>query len=232
MKRIDAHLSSLGYCTRGESRAFLQEHTLFVNGSRTTDPSQKANHKDILLDGEPLDPSTLLIALHKPKGFVCSHSDGGVLIYSLLPSRWLRRNPKLATIGRLDADTTGLVLLTDDGALNHRLSSPKGNKVKVYEVELADELRGDEAEIFGSGTMMLNGEIKPLLPAKLEYLNPKKVQLEIVEGRYHQVKRMFGAVGNRVVALHRIQFGEFLLNDLKEGEFVALGGCRDEVPAT
>jgi 16S rRNA pseudouridine516 synthase len=137
----------------------------------------------------------------------------------MLPLRWQRRNPKISTIGRLDADTTGAILLTDDGELNHKLTSPKSDVAKVYEATLAEPLKGNEAEIFASGELFLNGEKKPLLSAKMEILSPLHVRLEICEGRYHQVKRMFGALGNRVVALHRVSFGDFSVENLKLGEY-------------
>lgn len=221
-KRVDAHLSNLGYCTRSEAKKFLSKNVVSINGVRVFDVREKAHHSDITVDGEKLDDETLVLLMHKPSGVVCSHSDGGVLIYSLLPQRWQRRNPKIATIGRLDADTTGAILLTDDGALNHKLTSPKSDVAKLYEATLAQPLRGDEAEIFASGTLMLHGEKKPLLPAKLEVVSETIVRLEICEGRYHQVKRMFGAVGNRVVTLHRVRFGEFSVEDLKAGEYKIL----------
>ncbi len=190
-----------------------------IDGVRVFDVKEKAYHNDITVDGERLDDESLLILMNKPSGVVCSHNDGGVLIYSLLPQRWQRRNPKISTVGRLDADTTGAILLSDDGELNHKLTSPKSDVLKVYEAVLAQPLRGDEAEIFASGKLMLNGENKPLLGAKMEIINPTLIRLEICEGRYHQVKRMFGAVGNRVVALHRVSFGDFSVECLEPSQF-------------
>jgi len=218
-KRVDAHLSSLGYCTRSEAKRFLSKNLVCIEGVRVFDVREKAYHSDITVDGEILDDESLLILMNKPSGVICSHSDAGVLIYSLLPQRWQRRNPKISTVGRLDADTTGAILLTDNGELNHRLTSPKSDVLKVYEATLAQPLRGDEAEIFASGELMLNGETKPLLGAKMEIITPTIVRLEICEGRYHQVKRMFGAVGNRVVALYRVSFGGFSVEDLKPSEY-------------
>ena len=218
-KRIDAHLSSLGYCTRSEAKKFLRIYELYVKEERIFDPSIKAYHNDITVNKEALDPETITILLNKPSGFICSHNDAGSLIYALIPQRWNRRNPKISTIGRLDVDTTGAIILTDDGALNHKLSSPKSDVSKVYEATLAVPLKGDEKEIFASGELMLNGEKKPLLPAKLQVLGETHVRLEICEGKYHQVKRMFAAVGNRVLTLHRVSFGGFTVEDLKEGSY-------------
>ena len=218
-KRIDAHLSSLGYCTRSEAKKFLRIYELYVKEERIFDPSIKAYHNDIKINNEALDPEIITILLNKPSGFICSHNDAGSLIYALIPQRWNRRNPKISTIGRLDVDTTGAIILTDDGALNHKLSSPKSDVSKVYEATLAVPLKGDEKEIFASGEVMLNGEKKPLLPAKLEIISPTQVRLEICEGKYHQVKRMFASVGNRVLSLHRVSFGGFSVEDLKESEY-------------
>ncbi len=218
-KRIDAHLSSLGYCTRSEAKKFLRIYELYVKEERIFDPSIKAYHNDIKVNNEALDPEIITILLNKPSGFICSHNDAGSLIYALIPQRWNRRNPKIATIGRLDVDTTGAIILTDDGALNHKLSSPKSDVSKVYEATLAVPLKGNEKEIFASGELMLNGEKKPLLPATLEVLGETHVRLEICEGKYHQVKRMFASVGNRVLTLHRVSFNGFTIEDLKEGEY-------------
>ena len=218
-KRIDAHLSSLGYCTRSEAKKFLRIYELYVKEERIFDPSIKAYHNDIKINNEALDPEIITILLNKPSGFICSHNDAGSLIYALIPQRWNRRNPKISTIGRLDVDTTGAIILTDDGALNHKLSSPKSDVSKVYEATLAVPLKGDEKEIFASGELMLNGEKKPLLPAKLQVLGETHVRLEICEGKYHQVKRMFAAVGNRVLTLHRVSFSGFTVEDLKEGSY-------------
>ena len=218
-KRIDAHLSSLGYCTRSEAKKFLRIYELCINDKRVFDTSIKAYHDDITINKEPIDPETITILLNKPAGFICSHNDAGSLIYALIPNRWNRRNPKVSTIGRLDVDTTGAILLTDDGALNHKLSSPKSDVLKIYEATLAVPLKGDEAQIFASGELMLNGEKKPLLPAILEVISPTHVRLEICEGKYHQVKRMFGAAGNRVLTLHRAKFDTFDVEDLEEGTY-------------
>ncbi len=219
IKRLDAYFSKLGYCTRGDARKFMKMHEVKIKNERVFNPSIKAIHSEITIDDEPLDSETLTILMNKPDGVVCSHDDSGKLIYSLLPLRWQNRNPKLSTVGRLDRDTTGAILLTDDGILNHKLTSPKSNISKIYKVTLAHPLRGDETTIFRSGELILNGEDKPLLPAVLTIIDETTVLLEIVEGKYHQVKRMFGAVANRVVTLHRVSFDSFSVEDLLSGEY-------------
>lgn len=221
-KRLDAYLSKLGYCTRGEAKKFLRIHEVKENDLRIFDVSKKVKHSSITIDNEPLDSESLTILMNKPEGVVCSHDDSGKLIYSLLPLRWQNRNPKLSTIGRLDRDTTGAILLSDNGELNHRLTSPKSDVPKIYRVTLAHPIADNVASIFASGELLLHGEDKPLLPAKLTKIDDLTVLLEIVEGRYHQVKRMFGAVQNRVQALHRETFDKWDIEKLQSGEYKIL----------
>ena len=162
--------------------------------------------------------------MHKPRGVTCSHKEAGALVYELLPPRWRRREPALSTVGRLDKDTSGLLLLTDDGAVLHRVISPRSKLPKRYLVTLARALRGDEGELFASGELLLEGEDKPLLPAGLEPLSSTLGRLTITEGRYHQVRRMFAAAGNHVTALHRESVGGLELpRDLEPGAYRLLG---------
>jgi len=217
--RIDKLLSNLGYGSRKEIQYIAWSGAITHKGETLKEVALKVQHEDILINGEVLDKESLIIVMNKPKGFICSHDDSGKLIYSLLPLRWQRRNPKIATIGRLDVDTSGVILLSDDGKLNHALSSPKKHIKKIYDVELASPLKGDEIEIFASGEMMLKGESKPCLSAKLTIIDAYHAKVELYEGKYHQVKRMFAYVQNRVVSLHRSQFASIGVDDLKEGEF-------------
>lgn len=219
--RLDKLLSSLGYCSRKEVASLIKDGIITHTLNLPLKSDTKVAHDAILFDGEPLDPAQgVVILMHKPLGCVCSHDEGeGRLVYDLLPERWRRRDPKISTIGRLDKETSGLLLLTDNGALLHRLTSPKHKVPKVYEATLDRPLKGDEDAIFASGTLMLNGEKTPCLPAKLTVIDPTHATLEIIEGRYHQVRRMFAAVGNHVTALHRYSFGELTLEDLKTGEY-------------
>jgi 16S rRNA pseudouridine516 synthase len=154
---------------------------------------------------DPPPPFTLI--LHKPLGVVCSHREPGRSVYELLPERWRRRAPVLSTIGRLDADTSGFLLITDDGGLLHRVISPRNHVAKRYLATLDRPLDGHEGAVFASGDLVLEGEADPLAPAVLEPLSPTAAHLTITEGRYHQVRRMFAAVGNHVAALHRDRIG-------------------------
>ena len=161
----------------------------------------------------------MLLMLHKPVGYTCSTKDVGRLVYDLLPPRFRLRNPVLSSVGRLDRDTSGLLLMTDDGALLHRITSPKSHLPKVYEASLASDLRGDEGALFAAGSLMLDGEKDPLAPATLEVASPRLARITTVEGRYHQVRRMFAAVGNHVETLRRTRIGDLQLGALEPGQW-------------
>lgn len=224
MIRLDKLLSSLGYCSRKEVGLLLCEGRVTHFEGKKLRTDTKVTHEEIRFDGEMIDPLPgIVILMHKPLGLVCSHDEGeGKLVYHLLPPRWRLRDPKISTVGRLDKETSGLLLLTDDGKLLHRLTSPRHKVPKTYEATLARPLKGDEKEIFASGTLMLKGETTPCLPAILEVIDDTHVKLTITEGRYHQVRRMFAAVDNHVLSLHRTSFGSLTLGDLQPGEYRAL----------
>ncbi|MDR3508311.1 MAG: 16S rRNA pseudouridine(516) synthase [Caulobacteraceae bacterium] len=211
--RLDRLLANLGYGSRREVQTLIDLGVVLLDGAPLDDPGQRlAVTADLsarmTIEGAPLDPPPpLTLILHKPLGVVCSHKEAGRNVYELLPARWRRRNPVLSTIGRLDVDTTGLLLLTDDGGFLHRVISPKAHVAKRYLATLDRPLQGNEAALFASGELMLEGETAPLRPAVLEPLSATTAHLTIVEGRYHQVRRMFAAVGNHVVGLHRDRIG-------------------------
>jgi 16S rRNA pseudouridine516 synthase len=180
-------------------------------------------HDNVLVDGEPLDPRPgSVVMLNKPVGYVCSTKGSSRLIYDLLPDRFRLRSPAMSPVGRLDGDTSGLLLLTDDGQVNHRITSPRTHLAKTYDAHLANDMRGDETELFAAGTLMLESEETPLEPARLEILGPRLARLTITEGRYHQVRRMFAAVGNHVESLHRSGVGGLGPGDLEEGHWRVL----------
>ncbi|KAA2285049.1 pseudouridine synthase [Arenimonas fontis] len=211
-------LANLGYGSRKQVAALFREGRVTDADGEVLYADDVVEHARVRLDGEPLDPAPgLVLMLHKPTGYTCSTRDQGRLVYDLLPSRFRLRRPVLATVGRLDRDTSGLLLMTDDGALLHRIISPRSQVPKVYEAELARDLRGDEAELFGSGGLLLEGETAPLAPADFEALGPRRARLVLREGRYHQVRRMFAAAGNHVLALHRCAVGGLRLGDLAPG---------------
>ncbi|MDN5781028.1 MAG: pseudouridine synthase [Luteimonas sp.] len=222
-------IANLGYGSRRDVTAMIREGRVTDTRGEVLYTDDEPAHADVRVDGEPLDPPAgLLLMLHKPAGYTCSTKDRGRLVYDLLPPRFAHRSPQLSTVGRLDRDTSGLLLLTDDGALLHRIISPKSKLPKVYEATLAQALRGDEAAIFASGTLMLESEKTPLLPADLDVLSPTRARLTLHEGRYHQVRRMFAAVGNHVEALHRGRVGGLDLGELAEGQWRVLDAADVE----
>lgn len=214
-------LANLGYGSRSEVARLLRSGAVTDADGAPLHEKSRIAHEQIRVHGEPVDPpAPLVLMMHKPAGFTCSHEDPGRLIYELLPERFLRRNPKLSSVGRLDKETTGLLLLTDDGGLLHRWISPKSKCPKTYIAMLARPLAGDEAGIFASGGLILRGETKPLHPADFAAIDSQTARVVLHEGRYHQVRRMFAACGNHVTALHRSAIGGLELPaDMAAGEW-------------
>ncbi len=231
--RIDKLLSNMGYGSRAEIGRLARAGGITLDGAEVADVSRRIAVTPDLpqrmrVDGAPLDPPPgVVILLNKPLGMTCSHKEEGALVHDVLPDRWRRRDPAISTIGRLDKDTSGLLLLTDDGDFLHRVISPRRHVPKVYRATLARPLAGMEGALFASGELMLEGETKPLAPATLEPISPVEARLTVTEGRYHQVRRMFAAVGNHVETLHRERVGDLTLpGDLAPGQWRLL--CPDE----
>ncbi|QYM79211.1 rRNA pseudouridine synthase [Horticoccus luteus] len=219
MRRLDQLLANLGYCSRREARAWIDAGRVTIAGKIATDSSQKAPAAHVRVDGLPLDHSDgLLLLLHKPLGLVCSHEEReGPSIYSLFPPRWRARNPVLTSVGRLDKDTSGLLVVTDQSPLVHRLTSPRHKVPKVYRATVDRDLSPDLIPLFAAGTLQLEGEKQPCAPAQLTLLSPRAAELTLTEGKYHQVRRMFAAAGATVLTLHRTRFGALDLAGLAPG---------------
>lgn len=227
--RVDKLLSSMGYGSRNEMARMAKAGGIMLDGEDFTDVTKRIPVTPDLptrmeIDGEPLDPvAGMVILLNKPLGMTCSHKEDGALVYDVLPERWLRRDPAISTIGRLDKQTSGLLLMTDDGDLLHRVISPKRHVKKTYRAKLARPLNGTEGALFASGQLMLEGEDKQLSPAELEVVSETEALLSVTEGRYHQVRRMFAATGNHVEELHRERLGGLTLpDDLAPGQWKLL----------
>lgn len=222
--RLDQILSRYGFCSRSEARRLVKTGRVLVNGEFPKAHDVKVNISAVRVDGEPVEhPDGLLVLLHKPAGYVCSHETrDGKPIYELLPERWTQRNPPVTSIGRLDKDTTGVLLITDQGQLVQRWTSPKHKVEKVYEVTVDADLKSELVALFAAGTLQLDDEEKPCLPASLEILAPRAARLTLIEGKYHQVKRMFASQGLTVLRLHRSRFGDFEVGDLEPGRWRAL----------
>jgi len=215
--RLERLLANRGYCMRSDAGRFLHMHVVTVGGERLSKVEQRVDEAAVVIDGVPIDPGVMILLMHKPVGLTCSRKDEGEIVYGLLSERQQGRDPALATVGRLDKETSGLLLITDDGQLLHRLTSPKHHVPRVYVAELDRPLRGTEAAVFSSGKMLLEDDDKPLLPVGFELLGDKRVRLTLTEGRYHQVRRMFASIGNHVNALHRERFGPLDLAGIRVG---------------
>ena len=221
-ERLDKLLSNLGYGSRKDVKNWVKQGIIVCDGETVKSPSQKVNPRLVELDGEPLDhPDGLTLIYHKPLGTTCSRKEEGRLIYDDLPEQWQYRKPPLSPVGRLDKETSGLLIITDDGQLNHHLTSPKHHISKTYAVTLDRPLQGDEAGRFASGKLLLEDDDRPCLPAEMKAVDEKQAILILHEGRYHQVRRMFAAVGNHVTELTRTDIGALSLDSTR----LAAGEC-------
>ncbi|EIJ68077.1 16S rRNA pseudouridine(516) synthase RsuA [Pasteurella bettyae] len=217
--RLDKFLAETTGLTRSQSTKVLRQHRVKVNGEKVKSGAIQVSSEDqIYFDDQLLEwiESGIYLMFNKPQGYVCANEDGEYpTIYQFFDYSIAN---KLHSAGRLDVDTTGLILLTDDGQWSHRITSPKHHCEKTYFVTLADPVENNYREACEQG-IMLRGELEPTKPAKLEIIDDYHVNLTISEGRYHQVKRMFAALGNKVIGLHRWKIGEIELDqNLAEGE--------------
>lgn len=213
--RLDKYIASVTDFSRKEVKRMLHADEVTVNGEYERDPGRKVSDSDrvCLQDILLSPPSTRYLMLYKPEGVVCSNDDPTYPTVTALLE--MPRVERLHICGRLDVDTTGLVLLTDDGQWAHRVTSPNRHTGKVYHVTTAEPIPEDAARRFAAG-MMLKGEPRRTRPAELEPLSEYEARVRLHEGRYHQVKRMFAAIGNRVESLHREQIGDIVLDEMLE----------------
>lgn len=221
--RLDKFLAEQTGLTRSQANRALKQSAVQINGKIEKNGALKISAEDeVYFEGERLTwiEAGQYIMLHKPQGYVCSHDEGDYpTIYQLFDYPLAG---KLHSAGRLDLDTTGLVLLTDDGQWSHRITSPKYHCEKTYLVTLVDPVEDHYQQACEEG-ILLRGEKSLTKPAKLEIIDDYNVNLTLSEGRYHQVKRMFAALGNKVIGLHRWKIGEVVLDEqLGEGEYRAL----------
>ncbi|MEQ1804544.1 MAG: 16S rRNA pseudouridine(516) synthase [Burkholderiaceae bacterium] len=219
-------LFSQGFGTRRECEGLIASGLVSVQGRSCEDSSETFDTAGLRFSVRGIEwpyQQQALIMLHKPAGYECSQKPRHhPSVYSLLPAPLRRRD--VQAIGRLDEDTTGLLLFTDDGALIHRLTSPKRHVPKVYEVTCTHAVDDPQAEQLIAGVTLL-GENTPVRAAACEVTGATQLRLTLLEGKYHQVKRMIAAVGNRVQALHRSEFGALVLrDDLPSGAWRWLDG--------
>ena len=217
--RLDRLLANMGYGSRRDIQQWVKAKAIVLDGAPVADADSRIavtadlSHRLTVL-GKPLDPPPgMIVMLNKPLGVTCSHKEAGPLVYDLLPDRWRTRKPAISTVGRLDKDTSGLLLLTDDGDLLHRLISPRTHSPKRYVASLARPLRGDEGGDFRRRHADARRRGEAVAAGDARSAAPQLAVLTLTEGRYHQVRRMFAAVGNHVEALHRDRIGDLDLPD-------------------
>ncbi len=217
MERLDKVLSSLNISSRKETRVLVREKRIKINGIPSQSYSVKVDGDDeIEIDGKRIERMhPVLVVMNKPSGYVTSTSDPLYpTVMSLLPERYIRLGVK--PVGRLDKDTTGVLLFTNDGALAHSLISPSREVEKEYLVTHKGKVRDEIVTAFKNGITLPDGE--RLKEAVLIPVGDGKSRLIIKEGKYHQVKRMMGLYGLEVTALERIREGSVELDGLKRGE--------------
>lgn len=221
MIRLDKYLSDNANLTRKSAKQALHRGDVTVDGVVVKKGDVKITQQQVVFNGKTIDViGDLYIMLHKPQGYVCSTTnDDGISILQLIDEPW---REKLHIAGRLDKDTTGLVLLTNNGQWSHKITSPNSQCTKEYIVTVERPLTSELIDVFANG-IMLNNENKPTKPAQLTILSEYSARLVISEGKYHQVKRMFAAVGNHVNELHRSRVGDLILDDsLRQGQWIKL----------
>ena len=210
MQRLDRFLSEAGVASRRELRAIIRAGRVRVNDVPASAPEQKIDETSdrVTLDGEAVGPrGPVVLLLHKPTGYVTSTDDPrDRTVMELLPPQYRG----LAPVGRLDKDTTGLLLLTTDGELNHRLLAPARHVDKTYLATLDKPVGDKEVAVFASGLSLSDFEAAP---ADLKPLPDNRARVTIHEGKFHQVKRMFAAVEREVLTLHRETFGSLVLDE-------------------
>ena len=220
--RIDKAIASQGAFSRKDVKQLLKSGRVRVNGTCVSDPATQVDEvSDVIeIDGQPINfKKHIYIMLNKPKGVVSATDDKvHKTVIDLVPDE-LKRNG-LFPAGRLDGDTTGFVLITDDGEFAHNMLSPRHHVEKTYLVTLAEPLTDAMITKVSEGIELKDGAI--CLPASVEKIDDKTAYIRIVEGKYHQIKRMFAAAGNRVVELERTAIGGLQLD-----KTLALGECRE-----
>lgn len=221
MDRIDKIIASQGLYSRSDVKYLVSRKRVAIDGEVVRSSGQKADPEKnvITIDGKPLTvKKQIYLMLHKPKGYVSATEDKEhQTVLALVPSEFKGRD--LFPAGRLDKDTTGLMIITDDGVLAHNILSPRKHVQKVYGVELDIPVTEEMQKGFAAGVELNDGLCKE---ASLIITGERTAEVTLREGRYHQIKRMFGCYGAKVVELHRIAMGDlYLPDDLAEGE------CRE-----
>jgi 16S rRNA pseudouridine516 synthase len=217
-------LQSQGFGTRSVCTKMIKMGMVNINGLKCYEKDKlfELENLELEVDGKKsCYRDKLYIMMNKPDGYECSHNPSHYpSIFSLFPNEFLVRN--LQCVGRLDADTTGLLLFSDDGDFIHKYTSPKNHIPKTYKVECKHEISSEMIEALMNG-VLLHQEEKIIKALAVKRKSSHEIELSIGEGKYHQVKRMISAIGNRVEKLHRISIGDYILpNSLESGKWIFL----------
>lgn len=228
--RLDRYIANATGLSRSQVHRAIKSGEALLNDISARNNSDVGSADRVTLNGEVIEPAAhVYLALHKPAGYICANSDPDhPTVIDIVSGHELAHHPTeaLQIAGRLDIDTTGLVLLTTDGQWNHRVTSANGRCFKTYNVTLAQPISDAELRDLEAG-VLLRSEPKPTRPCKIQRLSCSEVVITLGEGKYHQVKRMFAAVGNRVAALHRCAIGSITLGEgLPEGHFRVLSAAE------
>ena len=224
--RLEQILFSQGFGTRHECRGLVLQGRVLINGAVVEDPYQDIDTENLVFTVDGVDwpyMEKAIVALNKPSGYECSRKPlHHPSVLSLLPAPLRARG--VQPVGRLDEDTTGLLILTDDGALIHRLTHPKKHVEKIYQITAKHPVTETMKNNLLEG-VLLDGEKEKVKADRIQCIDDRTFEMSITQGKYHQVKRMLAAVGNRVESLHRVTFGRYQLpEDLAPSKwrFIAL----------
>ena len=218
--RLDKLITDSGFCSRSQAKEHIRQGVVLVNGQPAADPAMKLDPAcaEVTVNGETIDSSEhIYVMLHKPAGLLSATEDPRKpTVLDLMPPEWKRRG--LFPVGRLDKDTTGLLILTDDGDYAHRVISPKSHVAKLYEAVVEGTPTEEDVRAFEDGILLADGT--QCMPARLQLIGASVVRVEVFEGKYHQVKRMLGSRRLPVQKLHRLSVGGLTLSpSLAVGEY-------------
>ncbi len=219
MLRLDKYISNATDLSRTDAKRLIKNGLVCIDDDIANNPAQKITADQIItIEGSTISKaSKRYFMLNKPAGVSAVSKDNhNPTAISLM---YEHRSDELQIAGQLDIDTTGLLLVTDDGQWNHRLTSPRSEYAKIYQVELAEAISSDYTQQLADG-VLLDGEKHRCMPTTVEIVDDHSINLTIAEGKYHNVKRMFAALGNQIVSLHRLKVGDIVLDpELQPGEY-------------
>lgn len=217
-ERLDKILANLGYNSRKGAGIMIKQGRVRVGGEIIKNPAHKFNPSEekCLIDDHEIDPlPPLTVAFNKPPGLICDREGLYPTVFEYLPHRWQIRTPGFSCAGRLDKDSRGLVILSEDGQLVHKLISPNVPTDKIYAVTLSIPLQSEDIGTLEKGGMKLDSKSKPLRPATIRTIGECQYEITLREGQHRQIRRMVEKFGPEVIDLQRIAIGKLSLQDIE-----------------